>query len=90
MIKRLVWFSSGAVTGFAGAVYGYARLRRTAGRLRAERVADSVVATASSGAAGVRRFVDDTRRNIRDVEAELDRGQAAGSPPVPPSVPPRR
>jgi hypothetical protein len=82
MMKRVVWFSAGAVTGFGGAVYGYVRLRRSAGRPAAERVATVVADTARTGVDGARRFVDDARVQIRQAESEM-RQLADPEPPEP-------
>jgi hypothetical protein len=70
-MKRVVWFSAGVVTGAAGSVYGYVRLRRSVRRPAAERVVDAVAGTARSGVDGARRFIDDARQQIRTAEAEL-------------------
>ena len=79
MMKRVFWFSAGAVSGFGGAVYGYVRLRRSAGRPAAERVANAVADTARTGVDGARRFVDDARVQIRQVESEMRQDPVAGA-----------
>lgn len=71
MIKRLVWFSAGALAGASGTVWSLVRLRRSAARPAAERVASVVTGTARTGADGVRRFVDDARAQVRLAEQEL-------------------
>ena len=71
MIKRLVWFSAGAVAGSCGTVWALVRLRRSASRPAAERVAAVVAGTARTGADGVRRFVEDARSQVRLAEQEL-------------------
>jgi hypothetical protein len=71
MMKRIFWFSAGAVSGFGGAVYSYVRFRRSAGRPAAERVANAVADTARTGVDGARRFVDDARAQIRQAESEM-------------------
>lgn len=89
MMKRVVWFSAGAVTGFGGAVYGYVRLRRSAGRPAAERVATVVADTARTGVDGARRFVDDARVQIRQAESEMRQlaEPAASEPGIPGGFP---
>jgi hypothetical protein len=82
MMKRVFWFSTGAVTGAAGVVYGYVRVRRSAGRPAAERVVNAVADTARTGVDGARRFVDDARHQIQRVEDEMRQGSSlAGDEP---------
>ena len=80
MIKRLVWFVAGALAGASGTVWALVRLRRSAARPAAERVASVVSGTARTGADGVRRFVDDARQQVRLAEQEL-RPPGNGAPP---------
>ena len=82
MTKRLVWFVLGVVAGSSGTVWAWLRLRRSAARPTAERVASAVAGTARTGADGVRRFVDDARTQVRRAEQEL-------RPPVEPTPPGR-
>lgn len=77
MTKRLIWFVFGALAGSSGTVWALIRLRRSAARPTAERVATAVVGTARSGADGVRRFVDDARQQVRLAEAELRPAESA-------------
>jgi hypothetical protein len=77
-MKRVVWFSAGAVTGFGGAVYGYVRVRRSARRPAAERVVNVIAETARTGVDGARRFVDDARDHIQHVESEMRRESVTG------------
>jgi len=85
--KRFVWFMIGAVAGSSGTVWAWVRLRRSAARPPAERVAALVADTARSGADGVRRFVDDARAQVRLAERELrpepDGSTNASSSPAP-------
>jgi hypothetical protein len=84
--KRTFWFATGAVSGFAGAVYAYARVREAQGRLAADRLADrladTVVGTARSVRGTVREAVDEgrdaRRRTLTQLEAQL-RPPASGS-----------
>lgn len=71
MTKRLVWFVAGALAGSWATVWALVRLRRSAARPTAERVASAVAGTARTGADGVRRFVEDARTQVRLVEQEL-------------------
>lgn len=87
MIKRLVWFSAGALAGASGTVWTLVRLRRSAARPAAERVASVVTGTARSGADGVRRFVDDARTQVRLAEQELRPPEVAESPSSPQRLP---
>jgi hypothetical protein len=81
-VKRLWWFGVGAAAGATSTLYGLARLRQSAARPAAERLAGAagtvggavgtvVGGTARLGAAGARRFIDDARDQIRQVESEL-------------------
>jgi len=78
MMKRVFWFSAGAVSGAAGAAYGYVRVRRSASRPAAERVVNVVADTARTGVDGARRFVDDARHQIQRAESEMRSGSAMG------------
>ena len=84
--RRLVWFSVGVATGAAGTVYGYVRARE-ATRVRADDVAEAVVAAARSVGSGVVALVEDSRHAIREAEEELrasmeQRRSAVRSAPV--------
>jgi len=86
--KRVFWFATGAVSGFAGAVYAYARVREVRGRFAADRVADTVadavVGTARSVRATVREAVAEGREAMAEAErrisADLERTQRTGEP----------
>jgi len=78
VIKRLVWFVAGALAGSSATVWAWVRLRRSAARPAAERVASVVAGTARTGADGVRRFVEDARTQVRIAERELRPGVTAG------------
>jgi hypothetical protein len=73
--KRTFWFTVGAVSGFGGAVYAYARVREVRGRFAADRLADNVsgavVGTARSVRATVREAVAEGRDAMRDAETEI-------------------
>lgn len=75
--KRVFWFAAGAVSGFGGALYGYARLREARGRLTADRVADtlsdSVVSTVRSVRGTVREALDEGRDTMEQTQRRLER-----------------
>lgn len=71
MIRRLVWFVSGAVAGVLGA--GYAKRKA---REAAEELAPAAVARRAAGR--LREAVDEGRRAARSREAEL-KAQLGGS-----------
>jgi hypothetical protein len=69
------WFAAGAVSGFGGAVYAYARVREVRGRFAADRLADSVsdalVGTARSVRTTVREAVAEGRGAMHEAESEI-------------------
>jgi branched-subunit amino acid ABC-type transport system permease component len=75
MPKRVFWFAAGAVSGFGGALYGYARVREVRGRFAADRLADTVsgavVGSARSVRVTVREAVAEGRDAMRDAETEI-------------------
>lgn len=85
-MKRAFWFSTGVATGFGGALYGYARLRREAGRWQADRLAGTLADVARGGFGAARDLLDDAREAVHEAEAEL-RGRA-GEPDEPTPVHP--
>jgi hypothetical protein len=84
--KRVFWFGAGTATGFAGALYAYARVREVRGRFAADRIAgtlsDAVVGTTRSASAVVRGAVAEGREAVREAEErirrDLDDRTAAG------------
>jgi branched-subunit amino acid ABC-type transport system permease component len=74
--KRVFWFATGAASGFAGAVYAYARVREVQGRLAADRMADTlaetVVGTARSVRGTVREAMDEGRDAQRRAVVQLE------------------
>lgn len=89
-MKRVFWFSTGVATGFGGALYGYVRLRREAGRWQADRLAGTLADVARGGFGAARDLLDDAREAVHEAEAELRGGVEAdeASPARPPG--PRR
>jgi hypothetical protein len=75
--KRIFWFTAGAVTGFGGALYGYARVREAKGRLAADRLADTlsdtVVGTARSVRGTVREALQEGRETMEQTQDRLER-----------------
>jgi hypothetical protein len=73
--KRVFWFATGAASGFAGAVYAYARVREVQGRFAADRLADTVsgamVGTARSVRSTVKEAVTEGRDAMREAETEI-------------------
>jgi hypothetical protein len=73
--KRAFWFAAGALSGFGGAVYAYARVREVRGRFAADRLADTVsgavVGTARSVRTTVREAVSEGREAMREAETEI-------------------
>lgn len=86
-MKRAFWFSTGVATGFGGALYGYARLRREAGRWQADRFAGTLADVARGGFGAARDLLDDAREAVHEAEAEL-RGRAEEFDEAPPVHPP--
>ncbi len=71
--KRVFWFAAGAASGFAGAVYGYARVREVKGRFAADRVADTVADSLVGTARSVRSNLRDAVAEGREAMAEAER-----------------
>lgn len=73
--KRMFWFAAGAVSGFGGAVYAYARVREVRGRFAADRLADTVsgavVGSARSVRATMREAVAEGRDAMEEAETEI-------------------
>ncbi|MEJ5254656.1 MAG: hypothetical protein WHS89_04845 [Acidimicrobiales bacterium] len=73
--KRAFWFAAGALSGFGGAVYAYARVREARGRLAADRVAgtvaDAVVGTARSVRQTLREAAAEGREAMLDAERRI-------------------
>ena len=73
--KRIFWFAAGAASGFAGAVYVYARVREVRGRFAADRLADTVsdalVGTAWSVRTTVREAVAEGRGAMEEAETTI-------------------
>jgi hypothetical protein len=71
VIRRLVWFTSGATAGFGGAMWVRRRIRRTARRYAPEQLRADTTASVRRLGAGVRDAVAEGRSAMREREAEL-------------------
>ena len=71
LIRRLVWFTSGATAGFGGAMWVRRRIRRAVRRYTPENVRADASASVRRLGAGVRDAVAEGRSAMRDREAEL-------------------
>ncbi|MGH9191636.1 MAG: hypothetical protein ACRDZ0_04075 [Acidimicrobiales bacterium] len=71
LIRRLVWFTSGATAGFGGAVWIRRRIRRTASRYAPEHLQAEATASVRRLGSGVRDAVAEGRSAMREREAEL-------------------
>ena len=71
LIRRLVWFTSGATAGFGGAMWVRRRIRRALRRYAPENVRADASASVRRLGAGVRDAVAEGRSAMRDREAEL-------------------
>jgi len=71
LVRRLIWFTSGATAGFGGAMWIRRRIRRTVRRYAPEHLrADATVSIRRLGS-GVRDAVAEGRGAMREREAEL-------------------
>jgi hypothetical protein len=71
LIRRLVWFTSGATAGFGGAMWVRRRIRRAVRRYAPENVRADATASVRRMGAGVRDAVTEGRSAMREREAEL-------------------
>jgi hypothetical protein len=71
LIRRLVWFTSGATAGVGGAMWVRRRLRHSVRRYAPERLQAEATASARRLGSGVRDAVAEGRRAMREREAEL-------------------
>jgi predicted nucleic acid-binding protein len=90
LIRRLVWFASGATAGFGGAMWIRRRLLRGFRRYVPERVSAEMTASARRLGTGVRDAIEEGRRAARQREAELRRELRPGAGPRPRRRPHRR
>jgi hypothetical protein len=71
LIRRLVWFTSGATAGVGGVIWIRRRIRHAVRRYAPERVKAEATASARRLGSGVRDAVAEGRRAMREREAEL-------------------
>ena len=71
VIRRLVWFTSGATAGLGGAMWVRYRLRGTVRRYAPEQLRADTTASVRRLGSGVRDAVAEGRSAMREREAEL-------------------
>jgi hypothetical protein len=71
VIRRLVWFTSGATAGLGGAVWVRRRIRRTVRRYAPEQLRADTTASVRRLGSSVRDAVAEGRSGMREREAEL-------------------
>ena len=82
VVRRLVWFTSGATAGFGGAVWVRRRIRRTVRRYAPEQRRADTAASVRRLGSGVRAAVAEGRSAMREREAELRAELPPGMRPV--------
>jgi hypothetical protein len=78
LLRRLLWFVTGASVGFGGAMWVRNRVRRALARVVPERVASDVSHRARRAGSSVRDAVSEGRTAMRHREAELRQDLAPG------------
>ena len=71
LIRRLVWFTSGATAGFGGAMWIRRRVRRAVRRYAPDPLQGGATAPIRRLGSGVRDAVAEGRSAMREREAEL-------------------
>ena len=71
VVRRLVWFTSGATAGFGGAIWIRRRIRRTVRRYAPEQLQSEAAASVRRLGWDVRDAVVEGRSAMRQREAEL-------------------
>jgi hypothetical protein len=71
VIRRLVWFTSGATAGLGGAMWARRRIRRAVRRYAPEQLRADTAASVRRLGSGVRDAVAEGRSAMREREAEL-------------------
>ncbi len=85
MFKRLFWLIVGLALGSGGSFWVMRKVRRVMERLMPERLTQDVLTGARSVGADLRAALDDGKAGMREREvelrAEIERRQAARTPP---------
>jgi hypothetical protein len=71
VIRRLVWFTSGATAGVGGAMWVRRRIHRTVRRYAPEQLRSDTTASVRRLGSGVRDAMAEGRSAMREREAEL-------------------
>jgi hypothetical protein len=71
LLRRLLWFVTGASVGFGGAMWIRNRVRRAMARVMPERVSTEVARGARRAGSNLRDAVSEGRRTMHQREAEL-------------------
>jgi hypothetical protein len=71
LIRRAVWFTTGATAGFGGALWIRRRALRAVHRYAPQRLQAEVAGSARRAGAGLRDAIIEGRAAMRDREAEL-------------------
>lgn len=69
--KRVFWFAAGTASGFATALWSYARVRELRGRYEADQVADTLLTMGRSLGVTVREAVGEGRAAMVDAERRI-------------------
>jgi hypothetical protein len=78
LLRRLLWFVTGASVGFGGAMWIRNRVRRALARVMPERVSTELARGARHAGSSLRDAVSEGRTAMRHREAELRRDLAPG------------
>jgi hypothetical protein len=80
LVRRLLWFTSGATAGFGSALWIRRRVLRAVDRYAPERVRAETTASVRRWGSDVRQAVADGRSAMREREAELRDELRPGTP----------
>ena len=82
LVRRLVWFTSGATAGFGGALWIRRRILRAVRRYAPEQIQAEATASVRRLGSGVRDAVAEGRRTMREREAQLRAELRPGAAPT--------
>ncbi len=71
MVRRMLWFTTGATAGFGGAMWIRRRVLRTVERYTPAHVQDEVTTSVRRPGSDVREALSEGRRGMAEREAEL-------------------